>query len=452
MPTNWIELLLLAALALLSSCSAVKVEYDATAIIIDCQRKIINAGAIHYTHSTEQKAKDGGLGAVETYIFWDLHEPKRRKYDFSGNLNFIKFFQLIQNAGLYAVLRIGPYVCAEWNYGGSPMWLHNTPGIQLRTDNEIYKIENEYGNTISIPAMDFTYYDQFKPNNPKSPKMWTENWTGWNLYQPKYGHLKQLHAALKVGKKSLTSGQVTTKNYAKDVDLTTYVINDTGERFYFFSYQNGQNDANVDLGQDGKYFVPAWSVSILQNCNKEIFNSAKLTSQTSVMIKKLNYKDDNDVVDGIGEANEGDVDVPETEEKAPKLTWTWVPESMRDPSKERVDLERQFLTRKKQLLISVTTCGYQFSKQANGQQMVNGDDYSFVFEKPVSLNPWANTVSLLSATIGLVITPILKSVENRISYHCFNIGRTMVRSNDLKPCFMLGGWLSAVGQRCKKDY
>ena len=54
MPTNWIEFLLLADLALLSSCSAVKVEYDATAIIIDGQRKIINAGAIHYTRSTEQ--------------------------------------------------------------------------------------------------------------------------------------------------------------------------------------------------------------------------------------------------------------------------------------------------------------------------------------------------------------------------------------------------------------
>lgn len=49
------------------------------------------------------------------------------------------------------------------------------------------------------------------------------------------------------------------------------------------------------------------------------------------------------------------------------------------------------------------TTGHQFSKQANGSQMVNGDDYSFVFEKPVSLKPGANTISLLSATVGLAV-------------------------------------------------
>lgn len=26
------------------------------------------------------------------------------------------------DAGLYVVLRYGPYVCAEWNYGGFPAW------------------------------------------------------------------------------------------------------------------------------------------------------------------------------------------------------------------------------------------------------------------------------------------------------------------------------------------
>ena len=46
------------------------------------------------------------------------------------------------------------------------------------------------------------------------------------------------------------------------------------------------------------------------------------------MIKKINYKDEND--DADDDANEGDADVPETEEQAPKLTWTWAPEAMRD--------------------------------------------------------------------------------------------------------------------------
>jgi hypothetical protein len=64
-----------------------------------------------------KKSKEGGLDAIETYVFWDSHEPARREYDFSGNLDLIRFLRTIQDEGLYAVLRIGPYVCAEWNYG-----------------------------------------------------------------------------------------------------------------------------------------------------------------------------------------------------------------------------------------------------------------------------------------------------------------------------------------------
>ena len=139
---------LVATLACLTFCIGDNVSYDSNAIIINGERRIIFSGSIHYPRSTEamwpdliQKAKDGGLDAIETYIFWDRHEPQRRKYDFSGRLDFIKFFQLIQDAGLYVVMRIGPYVCAEWNYGGFPVWLHNMPGIQLRTNNQVYKNE-----------------------------------------------------------------------------------------------------------------------------------------------------------------------------------------------------------------------------------------------------------------------------------------------------------------------
>lgn len=71
---------------LAAAASAIKVEYDSNAIIIDGQRKVINSGAIHYPRSTPemwpdliQKAKDGGLDAIETYIFWDVHEPSRRQ-------------------------------------------------------------------------------------------------------------------------------------------------------------------------------------------------------------------------------------------------------------------------------------------------------------------------------------------------------------------------------------
>ena len=139
---------LVATLVCLCFCIADNVSYASNAIIINDEWCIIFSGSIHYPRSSEemwpnliQKAKDGGFDVIETYIFWDRHESQRWKYDFSGHLNFIKFFELIQEARLYVVMMIGPYVCAEWNYGGFPLWLHNMPGIQLRTDNQVYKNE-----------------------------------------------------------------------------------------------------------------------------------------------------------------------------------------------------------------------------------------------------------------------------------------------------------------------
>jgi beta-galactosidase len=88
------------------------------------------AGHIHYPRATEEMwpklfrlTKEAGLNAVDTYVFWNEHEEERGVYDFSGKRDLRKFMQLAQEAGLYVVLRIGPFVCAEWNYGGFPAWL-----------------------------------------------------------------------------------------------------------------------------------------------------------------------------------------------------------------------------------------------------------------------------------------------------------------------------------------
>lgn len=97
-----------------------------------------------------KKAKEGGLDVVETYVFWNVHEPSPGnvlsfqqhfifylafysvynggfftyflsifffQYDFGGRYDLVRFIKTIQKAGLYAHLRIGPYVCAEWNFG-----------------------------------------------------------------------------------------------------------------------------------------------------------------------------------------------------------------------------------------------------------------------------------------------------------------------------------------------
>lgn len=124
------------------------VTYDHRALVIDGKRRVLVSGSIHYPRSTPdmwpgliQKSKEGGLDVIETYVFWNLHEPSKNQYDFEGRKDLVKFVKLVGDAGLYVHLRIGPYVCAEWNYGGFPVWLHFVPGIELRTDNEPFKAE-----------------------------------------------------------------------------------------------------------------------------------------------------------------------------------------------------------------------------------------------------------------------------------------------------------------------
>ncbi|XP_050920141.1 beta-galactosidase 6 [Lathyrus oleraceus] len=119
---------------------------DTESLIINGHRNILFSGSIHYPRSTPQmwgdliaKAKQGGLDVIQTYVFWNLHEPQPGKYDFSGRYDLVRFIKEIQSQGLYVCLRIGPFIESEWTYGGFPFWLHDVPGIVYRTDNEPFK-------------------------------------------------------------------------------------------------------------------------------------------------------------------------------------------------------------------------------------------------------------------------------------------------------------------------
>ncbi|KAK3438941.1 hypothetical protein EUGRSUZ_C03897 [Eucalyptus grandis] len=139
---------LVLALILLSWASSVScsVSYDRKAIIIDGKRRILISGSIHYPRSTPEmwpdlirKAKEGGLDVIQTYVFWNGHEPSPGNYYFEDRYDLVRFIKLVQQAGLYVHLRIGPYVCAEWNFGGFPVWLKFVPGIAFRTNNKPFQ-------------------------------------------------------------------------------------------------------------------------------------------------------------------------------------------------------------------------------------------------------------------------------------------------------------------------
>jgi len=88
-------------------------------------------------------AKAMGINTIGTYAFWNVHEPERGKFDFSGNNDIAAFVKIAKEEGLWVILRPSPYVCAEWEFGGYPYWLQNIPGLVVRSKEPQYLKEYE---------------------------------------------------------------------------------------------------------------------------------------------------------------------------------------------------------------------------------------------------------------------------------------------------------------------
>lgn len=109
------------------------ISYDGRAMLVDGERRLLAAGSIHYTRSTPEMwpglmaaAKAAGIDVITTYVFWNVHEiahdpaTDEVTYDFkTGRLNLAGFLQAAQDAGLFVFVRLGPFTCAEWTYGGA---------------------------------------------------------------------------------------------------------------------------------------------------------------------------------------------------------------------------------------------------------------------------------------------------------------------------------------------
>ncbi|XP_024181154.1 beta-galactosidase 6 [Rosa chinensis] len=176
MEWRWLQFWVMVVVVLITdervSVSGGNVTYDGRSLIIDGQRKILFSGSIHYPRSTPEmwpsligKAKEGGLDVIQTYVFWNLHEPQPGQYDFSGRYDLVKFIKEIQAQGLYACLRIGPFIESEWTYGGFPFWLHDVPGIVYRTDNEPFKfyMQNFTTKIVNLMKSEGLYASQGGP-------------------------------------------------------------------------------------------------------------------------------------------------------------------------------------------------------------------------------------------------------------------------------------------------
>ncbi|MDW4574155.1 beta-galactosidase [Microbacterium sp. M3] len=119
-----------------------------TDFLLDGEPFRVLSGALHYfrVHPGQwadriRKARQMGLNTIETYVAWNAHEPRRGEWDATGWNDLGAFLDLVAAEGMHAIVRPGPYICAEWHNGGLPVWLTGMPGIGLRRSEPQYLAE-----------------------------------------------------------------------------------------------------------------------------------------------------------------------------------------------------------------------------------------------------------------------------------------------------------------------
>lgn len=204
----------------------------------------IYSGAMHYFRIPEEywedrllKLRAAGLNTVETYVPWNFHEPRKGEFVFEGMFDVEKFIKTAQDLGLYVIIRPGPYICAEWDFGGLPAWLLKDKNIKLRCwDKKYIKAVEDYFNVL-IPKL----VPYLETNGGKIIAMQVENEYGSFGRDKKY--LYWLHDLM------------------RDLGVDIQLFTSDGEDRYFFS---------------GGGIPEEWMVANFGGYNEQRFDDLKL--------------------------------------------------------------------------------------------------------------------------------------------------------------------------------
>ncbi|XP_016499752.1 beta-galactosidase 16-like isoform X4 [Nicotiana tabacum] len=496
---NWLAaaaVLLVVIAAASASAGGGNVSYDGRSLIIDGQRKMLFSGSIHYPRSTPDmwpslisKAKEGGIDVIETYVFWNLHESQPGQYDFSGRRDIVAFIKQIQAQGLYACLRIGPYIEGEWTYGGFPFWLRDVPGIVFRSNNEPFKLymQNFTTKIVNLMKSEGLYASQggpiilsqinacnglrcgetfVGPNSPNKPSIWTENWTSFyqvygqnatlrsaediayhvalfiarkngtfiNYYmyhggtnfgrtaaefmitsyydqapldeyglirQPKWGHLKELHAAVKLCSETILSVFPSMQSLGEQQEA--YVFSgDSGACAAFLVNIDNRKSVLVQF-QNSSYELPRQSISILPDCKTVSFNTAKVSTQFSTRTALPAVQFDaaekweqfQEVIPQLDATSlRSDILLEHMNTTKDVSDYLWYTSSI-----------QQDLPDQQSVTLSVKSLGHVLHAFVNREHAGSAHgqfrNTSFTLESTISLNKGTNNISLLSATVGL---------------------------------------------------
>ncbi|THG03168.1 hypothetical protein TEA_017366 [Camellia sinensis var. sinensis] len=291
---------------------ATTVTYDGKALVIDGKRRILQSGSIHYPRSTPEvwpelirKSKEGGLDVIETYIFWNYHEPVKGEIENEyGNVEWAYGIEGQSYVKWAAEMAVGLNTTVPW-----------VMCVQKDAPDPVINTCNGF------------YCDRFTPNSPSKPKMWTENYSGWflsfgyavpyrpvedlafavarffetggtfqnyymvgliNLYfggtnfgrtaggpliatsydydapldeygfirQPKFGHLRDLHLAIKQCEEYLVNANPIQQSLGRNLEAHVY-YKTSNDCAAFLANYDSSSGANVTFNGNS-YFLPAW--------------------------------------------------------------------------------------------------------------------------------------------------------------------------------------------------
>ncbi|XP_057605433.1 beta-galactosidase-1-like protein 2 [Hippopotamus amphibius kiboko] len=131
---------------------------------------LILSGTIHYFRVPRDywrdsllKLKACGFNTVTTHVPWNLHEPRRGHFRYTGNLDLIAFISLASEVDLWVILCLGPYIGSDLDLGGLPSWLLQDSKMRLRTTYKGFtKAVNHYFDDLIPRILSF----QFQEDGP----------------------------------------------------------------------------------------------------------------------------------------------------------------------------------------------------------------------------------------------------------------------------------------------
>ncbi|WPH04809.1 beta-galactosidase [Acrodontium crateriforme] len=148
LPTTWVSFpSALATSALLNDGLTDLVQWDKHSLLIDGQRIFLFTGEMHYWRipvpelwrDILEKIKAAGFTGFTFYSSWAWHAFNSTTLDFeSGAHDITKLYEIAKDVGLYFLLRPGPYINAEANAGGYPLWLTTGEYGRLRDNGTEY--------------------------------------------------------------------------------------------------------------------------------------------------------------------------------------------------------------------------------------------------------------------------------------------------------------------------